>query len=481
MTKKSYIKELLIRRIPQIIGSYFVASTSMILFLDWLKINYALPEEYITLALFGALSILPSVIILAYFHGAPGKDEWTKIEKIGIPINVIFIFSILVFGYKGNWWFNKVPNVPTTKVELNADKTRIFIPYFGSRNELLILMNHEVPISHIIKKYGQGDENPNDYKITPLNNVELNELYDELITRVNTSFFPDNIIYTYEDVVKAYEEIAQIPPDFKTFPTMIEGFLLEDSLKGKMYKPFKGFVADTLSKIMNQIDNNEYANQLLISLNIFKIEPTIGNIEKVGAGDIIFRKVYDIRRNNTTNQIEKSVKTSSTLEGIHASNVRLIPDIVNLINRINKKFSYDEFVADIESVKGDKVFIKMKENNPLLKNTELSVMRQYIFQEEESVKRRIRHIEKFMECCEINPVDADCKNFRNLHIWSKEEYDKLITEQHELQLGQGKNQIGLNKIILVEEVYDSIAVGKIIENANTCIELLPGDLLKLNK
>ena len=110
--KKSLIKELLSRRVPQIIGSYFIASTSMILFLDWLKINYAFPKEFITLALFGAVSILPSVVILAYFHGAPGKDEWTKIEKIGVPINIIFIFSILVIGYKGNWWFdnNDKPN-----------------------------------------------------------------------------------------------------------------------------------------------------------------------------------------------------------------------------------------------------------------------------------------------------------------------------------------------------------------------------------
>ena len=39
----------------------------------------------------------------------------------------------------------------------------------------------------------------------------------------------------------------------------------------------------------------------------------------------------------------------------------------------------------------------------------------------------------------------------------------------------------LYKTILIEEVYDSIAVGKIIENPNTCIKLLPDDLLKLNK
>ena len=73
--KKSLIKRLLSRRISQINGSYIIVSTSMILFLDWLKINYKLPDAYITLALFGTVSILPSVIILAYFHSAPGKGD----------------------------------------------------------------------------------------------------------------------------------------------------------------------------------------------------------------------------------------------------------------------------------------------------------------------------------------------------------------------------------------------------------------------
>ena len=104
------IKELLHRRIPQIMGSYFVASTSMILFLDWLKINYGLPREYITLALFGVISILPSVVIIAYFHGTPGKDEWTRIEKVGVPLNIFFIFLVLIVGYKSNWWFDQAQN-----------------------------------------------------------------------------------------------------------------------------------------------------------------------------------------------------------------------------------------------------------------------------------------------------------------------------------------------------------------------------------
>ena len=132
--KKTFIKDLLNRRVPHIIGSYLLASTSMVLFLDWLKINYSFPQEYITLALFGAISILPSVIILAYFHGAPGKDEWTKVEKIGVPINIIFIFMALLIGHKGNWWFDKIEVSKYTSInkeELAADKT-IFTSFFST-------------------------------------------------------------------------------------------------------------------------------------------------------------------------------------------------------------------------------------------------------------------------------------------------------------------------------------------------------------
>ena len=131
--------------------------------------------------------------------------------------------------------------------------------------------------------------------------------------------------------------------------------------------------------------------------------------------------------------------------------------------------------------KGDKVFIRMLENYPLLKNTELSVMRQYAYQDQESIQNRINHLKVFMECCNNNSNDTDCKNFENFDFWNKGEYEQLINKDHYLYKGKGRNQIGLNKLILVEEVYDSIAVGKVIENANTCLELLPGDLLKLNK
>ena len=57
------IKEVIHRRIPHIIGSYLIAGTSLILFVDCLVNSYTLPEYYTTLCLFGVIAIIPSVLI----------------------------------------------------------------------------------------------------------------------------------------------------------------------------------------------------------------------------------------------------------------------------------------------------------------------------------------------------------------------------------------------------------------------------------
>ena len=64
MPKQSFIKVLLDRRIPHILGSYLVAGTSLILFIEYLVEKYQFPSHYPTLALFALFGILPSVIIL---------------------------------------------------------------------------------------------------------------------------------------------------------------------------------------------------------------------------------------------------------------------------------------------------------------------------------------------------------------------------------------------------------------------------------
>jgi len=91
-------------------GSYFIGATTLLFFIDWLVAKYNFSDYYISLALFGLICIVPSVIILAYFHGAPGKDDWTKVEKFGIPINILFIAIALFAGYKYNFFEEVLPD-----------------------------------------------------------------------------------------------------------------------------------------------------------------------------------------------------------------------------------------------------------------------------------------------------------------------------------------------------------------------------------
>jgi tetratricopeptide (TPR) repeat protein len=44
--------------------------------------------------------MLPTVYLLAYFHGKPGPDRWPRFEKIGIPINLLASAALLFFLFQ---------------------------------------------------------------------------------------------------------------------------------------------------------------------------------------------------------------------------------------------------------------------------------------------------------------------------------------------------------------------------------------------
>ena len=72
--------------------------------MDWLSTRYDFSQYYTTIALFGIISIIPLVLIISYFQGAPGKDQWTIIEKVGLPINILFIGTDILIGNRYSWW-----------------------------------------------------------------------------------------------------------------------------------------------------------------------------------------------------------------------------------------------------------------------------------------------------------------------------------------------------------------------------------------
>jgi tetratricopeptide (TPR) repeat protein len=97
----SFFKNLLNRRVPQILGGYLAGSWIVLEFLDWLVRRYPVSPHLVDFCLVILASLIPTVILLSYYHGRPGKDQWTRVEKIGIPTNIVISVAILVFLFRG--------------------------------------------------------------------------------------------------------------------------------------------------------------------------------------------------------------------------------------------------------------------------------------------------------------------------------------------------------------------------------------------
>lgn len=89
MTDTSLFSRLRQRRVFPIVGMYIAASWLVIELGDWVTERFGLPSAFTSYLFVAMIVMLPAVAMFAYNHGAPGKDQWTKSEKVFIPLNVL--------------------------------------------------------------------------------------------------------------------------------------------------------------------------------------------------------------------------------------------------------------------------------------------------------------------------------------------------------------------------------------------------------
>lgn len=124
--KHTFIKELFMRRVPQYMGGYLAGSWIIVEFMDWLVNRYPLSPYLVEFVLITLATMIPTVVLLAYFHGKPGKDSWNRVEKIGIPANVVAAVTLMILLFNG-----KELGATTTTVTLvdeNGEQVERLIP-----------------------------------------------------------------------------------------------------------------------------------------------------------------------------------------------------------------------------------------------------------------------------------------------------------------------------------------------------------------
>ena len=96
---RSMFTELFRRRVPQILAIYGAGCWTVVQIVEWIINRYLISPHLTDLCLIGMLSFIPSIALIAYFHGTPGSDKWHPIEKIGIPLNIFASVLILFITF----------------------------------------------------------------------------------------------------------------------------------------------------------------------------------------------------------------------------------------------------------------------------------------------------------------------------------------------------------------------------------------------
>ena len=88
------------RRVPHMLALYAGGSWALIEFTGFLVDEFLLSPHWTRVVMTGLLLVLPSVAMLAWFHGRKGRDDVPLAEKVGIPANlaVAAVVLLLVFG-----------------------------------------------------------------------------------------------------------------------------------------------------------------------------------------------------------------------------------------------------------------------------------------------------------------------------------------------------------------------------------------------
>ena len=137
----SWPRILVKRRVPQILGLYVLASLGILQLVKWLVDRFLLSPHLSDFSLAALLSFVPTVLLVAYFHGRPGRRKWVKAEKIGITANLAASAALLVFLFSG-----KSLGAATTTITLKNEEGQTVervIPKSEFLQELRLLLLRE--------------------------------------------------------------------------------------------------------------------------------------------------------------------------------------------------------------------------------------------------------------------------------------------------------------------------------------------------
>jgi len=188
-----FLKDLWQRRVFQIVGIYLLFSYLIRLGMDFVAKEYMLSPYLVNLVWFILIALIPSIILISYFHGRKGVSKWTRVELIGMPLNIVVAVLIMIFVFKGK----DLGAITTTMTVQNED---------GENIEKLVIKNEfrkKVFIFNMENISGNESLDYLQYGIPVMTEYDLSQ--DLFLT-------PENAMTIYSKMANAgYENAVGLP------------------------------------------------------------------------------------------------------------------------------------------------------------------------------------------------------------------------------------------------------------------------------
>ncbi len=123
----NFFRDMWRRRVMQITAIYLVLAYLLRLLMGLVVNEFMLSPHLVNLVWFLLIAMIPSMILIAYFHGR-GVTRWTRWELIGLPVNLFGALLLIFFMFKGK----DMGAITTTLTMQNED---------GEAVERLVLKN----------------------------------------------------------------------------------------------------------------------------------------------------------------------------------------------------------------------------------------------------------------------------------------------------------------------------------------------------
>jgi tetratricopeptide (TPR) repeat protein len=178
--EKGFFERLRERRFFRFVLSYLVGGWGVLQFLDWFVDHYGLAGFWVDAYVVLFLTMIPSVLVLTYFHGKPGRQGWGRLEKVFLPVNLMIALG-LVYVFFATDSGAVAANQVTVQDEMGKEIQRMVPTKQGTQNLIVFPFMGEKGAQwkeHIASILLVEDLNQ-DFRMYATSSLQLNSQYDK--------------------------------------------------------------------------------------------------------------------------------------------------------------------------------------------------------------------------------------------------------------------------------------------------------------